>query len=204
MNKENMRVKGIELLDRAYGKWWMMLLEGISLVVICGMTLFLPDVTLSFLVMVIGIYRVAMGVFYLIVGIANRVEYGVSNGFSFGRGIVDILVGAAFLLWTATIISFFVVLVGIWAIITGIVLLVMGGSSLGMGRIIKIVLGVLLIIFGIFTFINPVGQAVFFIVFLGIVLGILGFFFIIQSFSMKKSYKELKKLNEGFKDYDVH
>ena len=58
--------------------------------------------------------------------------------------------------------------------------------------------------FGIFTFINPVGQAVFFIVFLGIVLGILGFFFIIQSFSMKKSYKELKKLNEGFKDYDVH
>ena len=80
----------------------------------------------------------------------------------------------------------------------------MGGSSLGMGRIIKIVLGVLLIIFGIFTFINPVGQAVFFIVFLGIVLGILGFFFIIQSFSMKKSYKELKKLNEGFKDYDVH
>ena len=67
-----------------------------------------------------------------------------------------------------------------------------------------VVLGVLLIIFGIFTFINPVGQAVFFIVFLGIVLGILGFFFIIQSFSMKKSYKELKKLNEGFKDYDVH
>ena len=56
MNKENMRVKGIELLDRAYGKWWMMLLEGICLVVICGMTLFLPDVTLSFLVMVIGIY----------------------------------------------------------------------------------------------------------------------------------------------------
>ena len=37
MNKENMRVKGIELLDRAYGKWWMMLLEGICLVVICGM-----------------------------------------------------------------------------------------------------------------------------------------------------------------------
>ena len=183
MNKENMRVKGIELLDRAYGKWWMMLLEGICLVVICGMTLFLPDVTLSFLVMVIGIYRVAMGVFYLIVGIANRVEYGISNGFSFGRGIVDILVGAAFLLWPTTIISFFVVLVGIWAIITGIVLLVMGGSSLGMGRIVKIVLGVLLIIFGIFTFINPVGQAVFFIVFLGIVLGILGFFFIIQSFS---------------------
>ena len=105
MNKENMRVKGIELLDRAYGKWWMMLLEGICLVVICGMTLFLPDVTLSFLVMVIGIYRVAMGVFYLIVGIANRVEYGISNGFSFGRGIVDILVGAAFLLWPTTIIS---------------------------------------------------------------------------------------------------
>nr|WP_279354803.1 DUF308 domain-containing protein [Eubacterium sp. 1001713B170207_170306_E7] len=181
-----------------------MLLEGICLVVICGMTLFVPDVTLSFLVMVIGIYRVAMGVFYLIVGIANRVEYGVSNGFSFGRGIVDILVGAAFLLWPTTIISFFVVLVGIWAIITGIVLLVMGGSSLGVGRAVKIVLGVLLIIFGIFTFMNPVGQAVFFIVFLGIVLGILGFFFIIQSFGMRKSYKELKKLNEGFKDYDVH
>ena len=143
MNKENMRVKGIELLDRAYGKWWMMLLEGISLVVICGMTLFLPDVTLSFLVMVIGIYRVAMGVFYLIVGIANRVEYGVSNGFSFGRGIVDILVGAAFLLWPATIISFFVVLVGIWAIITGIVLLGESANPMRLASLALIVLGII-------------------------------------------------------------
>ncbi len=33
MNKENMRVKGIELLDRAYGKWWMMLLDVLARVV---------------------------------------------------------------------------------------------------------------------------------------------------------------------------
>lgn len=203
MNKEYVKVKGIEVLDKAYGRWWMMLLEGLCLIAICGLTLFMPNATLAFLVMVIGIYRIAMGVFYLIVGIANRVEYGTGNGFSFGRGIVDLAVGAVFLIWPDFIISAFLIIVAIWAVIMGIILLVMGGSSEGFGRIIKIVIGVLLIAFGIFTFINPGTQAVFFLVILGIVLGILGFFFVVQSFSMKKSYKAMKKLNEGYKDYDI-
>lgn len=198
-----MKNRGIGLLDRVYGKWWMMLLEGISLVIICGLTLFMPHVTLQFLVMIIGIYRVAMGVFYGIVGIASRVEYGNNGGFSLGRGVVDILVGGIFLLWPTMIVSVFLVIVGFWAIITGIIVLVSGGGSTGIWKIVKIIVGILLIAFGIFTFVNPVEQAVIFLIFMGVILGILGVFFIVQSFKMKKAIQELKKLNQGYQDYDI-
>ena len=191
------------MLNRAYGKWWMMLLEGLCLIVICGLTLFMPDVTLSFLVMIFGIYRVAMGVFYLIVGIANRVEYGSTGGFGIGRGIVDLVIGAVFLIFPDTIISIFVMLVGLWALITGIVLLVLGGGSLGAGRVFKIVLGIVLMLFGFATFVNPITQAYFFLAFMGIILGVTGIFLVIQSFSMKNSYDAIKKLDEGFKDYEI-
>ncbi|MEG0378477.1 MAG: DUF308 domain-containing protein [Eubacterium sp.] len=203
MDKSTIKNRGIEFLDQAYGKWWMMLLEGVCLIIICGLTLFMPQVTLGFLVMVIGIYRIAMGIFYCIVSIANRVNYGNNGGFGLARGIVDLLVGAIFLMWPSSVVSIFVILVGLWAVIMGIIVLVSGGGSTGIGKIVKIIVGVLLIVFGIFTFINPVEQAVVFLIFMGIVLGILGVFFVIQSFSMKKAIAQFKKLQEGYKDYDI-
>ena len=203
MDREALKNSGLNLLNRAYGKWWMMLLEGLCLIVVCALTLFLPDITLSFLVMIFGIYRAAMGVFYLIVGAANRIEYGGNGGFSIGRGIFDLIVGAVFLLMPDTIIKVFVMLVGLWVLITGIVLLVLGGGSIGPGKVFKIVLGIVLILFGIATFINPITKAYFFLAFMGIILGITGVFLVIQSFAMKKSYDRIKKLNDGFKDYEI-
>ncbi|MDO4288532.1 MAG: DUF308 domain-containing protein, partial [Eubacterium sp.] len=128
---------------------------------------------------------------------------GSSGGFGIGRGIFDLIVGAVFLLVPNVIISIFVMLVGLWALIAGIVLLVLGGGSEGAGKIFKIALGIVLIVFGFATFVNPITQAYFFLAFMGIILGITGVFLVIQSFSMKRGYETIKKLNEGFKDYDI-
>lgn len=203
MDKEKAKTMGTSLLARFYGRWWMILVEGLCLIAICGLTLFYPDKSLDFLVKVFGIYRIAMGVFYVVVGIANRTEYGDSGGFPISHGVVDILIGAVFLTLPGLIIGVFAWVVGFWSVIFGVIILVSGLRAEDSGRILRIVVGGLLTIFGLVSFFNPRGQVTFFLVMLAIVLGCMGVFFIIQALAVRRLGKEMTALKQGYTDYEV-
>lgn len=191
------------VFSKAYGAWWMLLLEGICLIIICGLTLFMPGQTLNFLVMILGIDRIVMGTFYVIAGIVEKKQYGTASGFSMGRGVFDIIVGLVFLLLPTTIISIFIFLIGLWAIIIGIGTFIWGLNTQGRGKSLTIIVGVLLTIFGILSFVNPINQATFFVSFIGVVLGCLGVYMITMSFSVRSMIKEQEALRRGYTDYDI-
>ena len=132
-----------------------------------------------------------------------RYKYDANIGFSLTRGIFDLLIAAVFLLVPNVIVAFFIIIIGIWAIITGIFLLIVSANSGNMGRIVKIVMGVALIGFGIYAFINPMGPATIIVMLVGVAFGIFGLFLVIQSIGMKRTYTQIKKVKRGYEDYHI-
>ncbi|WKY47118.1 DUF308 domain-containing protein [Eubacteriaceae bacterium ES3] len=203
MRTEKVKTYGTDILERAYGRWWLMLLDGLCLMIICGITLFERQFALLFMVKLFGVYRGFMGIMYLITYFVYKSKYQTTMGASLGRGIFDLVVAAIFLLFTSTMIKFFIVIIGIAALFSGVLLLGSSRNNTGSGAIVKIVIGVMLLAFGIFSLFNPSGQMDFYGLLLGIVLGISGFFLALQSFSMRKNYKEIKKAKKGYDDYHI-
>lgn len=201
MNDE--RSLTVDLFERFYGKWWLMLLDGLCLMIICAITLFNSQFVLTLLVTLFGVYRGIMGLMYLVTYFVMHFKYKTSMGYSLGRGLLDLIIAAVFLFMPQAIIKIFIILIGIVALISGIVILVTSGSRSGVNRVSRIAIGAILIGFGIYAFFNPLGQSAIFGLILGLVLGISGFFLVIQSLAMKKNYQLLKKQKKGYQDYHV-
>ncbi len=203
MNKSQGTAIGLDLLERVYGNWWIMLLEGLFLLTLGLIMTFNSTLALTLVIFIFGVYRGIMGMIYIISALIARSKYGSNIGFGFGRGIVDLIICAVFLLAQKMIVTFFIVIIGIWAIGTGIFLLIASGNLTGIGKVIKIIVGIVLIGFGIYAFFDPLGQAGIFTMLLGVILGLLGLFLLIQSIKMKKNFNSVKKENKGYDDYEV-
>ncbi|URN83426.1 DUF308 domain-containing protein [Acetobacterium wieringae] len=203
MNQSEARSLGIDMLERSYGRWWLMLLDGLCFIALSIFAIFFSNQAITLLVFVFGVYRGIMGIIYIVSALVLRRKYGAEVGFSLGRGIFSLIICAIFLLVPNVIVSFFIIIIGIWAIITGIFLLIISANSGTAGRIAKIVLGVGFIAFGIYAFINPMGPANLIVIIVGIAFGILGLFLVIQSIGMKRTFSQIKKVKRGFEDYHV-
>lgn len=203
MNQSEARSLGIDMLERSYGRWWLMLLDGLCFIALSIFAIFFSNQAITLLVFVFGVYRGIMGIIYIVSALVLRSKYGAEVGFSLGRGIFSLIICAIFLLVPNVIVSFFIIIIGIWAIITGIFLLIISANSGTASRIAKIVLGVGFIAFGIYAFINPMGSANLIVIIVGIAFGILGLFLVIQSIGMKRTFSQIKKVKRGFEDYHV-
>ncbi|KNZ41434.1 HdeD family acid-resistance protein [Acetobacterium bakii] len=203
MNNNKARLIGVDLLERAYGRWWLMLLDGLCLIALCVVSIINSGLALTLLIFIFGVYRGIMGVIYIVSALVAKAKYGSDMGFSLGHGIFDLIVCAIFLLVPEVVVTFFMIIIGLWAIITGIFLLISSGNSKSLGKIIKIIFGIALIAFGIYAFFDPLGQAGIFIIVIGVVLGIFGLFLVLQSLSMRKYYSILKQENKGYDDYHI-
>lgn len=203
MNQSEVKSLSIDLLERSYGKWWLMLLDGLCFIGLSLFAIFFSNQAITVLVFIFGVYRGIMGIIYIISALLMRHKYGNNVGFSLGRGVFDLIICAIFLLVPNVIVTFFVIIIGIWAIITGIFLLIISANSGSVGKVIKIIFGIALIAFGIFAFVDPMGPASIIVMIVGAVFGILGIFLIIQSIVMKQTFTEIKKVKKGFEDYDI-
>lgn len=203
MNRTDAKSLGVDVLERSYGRWWLMLLDGLCFILLGALSVFNSGWAISILVLVFGVYRGIMGVIYIIAALVMRHKYGTNEGFSLGRGIFDLVICAIFLLAPNVIVTFFIIIIGIWAIITGIFLLIISGNSSGLGKIIKIIIGVALIAFGIYTFIDPMGPAKILAMIIGVMLGITGLLLVVQSIQMKRTYSKIKQVKKGYEDYKI-
>ncbi len=199
----NQRAFTVDLLERSYGRWWLMLLDGLCLMVICGITLFNSQFVLALVIKLFGVYRGVMGVMYLVTYFILRYKYKTTMGYSFGRGLVDLIIAGIFLFMPNTIISIFVILIGVVALISGIVVLATSASRSGLKQVSRISIGIILMGFGIYAFFDPLAKSAIFGLVLGIVLGITGLFLVLQSIDMKKNYELIKKQKKGYQDYHV-
>jgi uncharacterized membrane protein HdeD (DUF308 family) len=132
--------------------WGLVLVEGIVAALLGLILLVAPGASLSFLVLLLGIYLFIAGIFRII-----GIFFDSSSwGWKLAAGILCLVAGLAILsnpLWSATLVStWLVILVGFLAILqggAGLVVAIQGGGW-GMGALS--VLGILL---GLFLVINP-------------------------------------------------
>jgi uncharacterized membrane protein HdeD (DUF308 family) len=158
----NSREKGEEVMtasatsfetkDRA---WWVVLIEGIALVIIGAILLFAPNKTrvefYQVLVAVLGLYWIISGILALV----NMFMDHTAWGWKLFMGGISILAGLVIVMYPVAagvaLPKIFVLTLGIWGLIQGIVMLVMAfrGGGWGMG-----ILGGLLLLLGIYLVAN--------------------------------------------------
>jgi uncharacterized membrane protein HdeD (DUF308 family) len=142
----------LETKDRA---WWLILIEGVALVIIGAILLWSPAKTkietYQILVAFLGIYWVISGVLALV----NMFMDHTAWGWKLFMGIVSIIAGGYILMYpiasALALPRIFVLVLGIWGLINGIVYLVLAfkGAGWGLG-----ILGGVFILLGIYLMAN--------------------------------------------------
>ena len=138
--------------------WWVILLQGIALVILGILLLTAPGATLVILVQFLGIWWLVQGLFQIISIFIDSSLWG----WKLFAGILGIVAGIIMLqhpLWSAILVpAIAIIILGIQALIFGVVELIQAfqGGGWGIG-----LLGALTIIFGIVLLVHPlVGVAV--------------------------------------------
>ena len=166
--------------------WWLVLLQGIAVLILGILLITNPAVTVATLVIFLGIYWLIDGVFSLI-----RIFVGHSDihwGWLLARGILGILAGLYVVqhpLWATLLVpAVLVIVMGIQGIIMGTIGLVQAfkGGGWGVG-----ILGGINIIFGLILLFNALIAATVLPFVLGIFGIVGGIIAIIQSFRIRKS-----------------
>ena len=163
--------------------WWLVLVEGIVVVLFGLILLVAPGASLVLLVWLLGIYLLVAGVSRL-VGIFLDSS---SWGWKLAAGILCLIAGFAVLgnpLWSTTVAStWLVILVGFLAMLQGAAGLIVAfqGGGWGMGA-----LSVLGILFGLFLVINPLIGAATLTLILAIFMLVGGVGAVIQGFRMRR------------------
>jgi uncharacterized membrane protein HdeD (DUF308 family) len=138
--------------------WWLILLQGIALVILGILLLTAPGATLLILVQFLGIWWLVQGLFQIISIFIDSSLWG----WKLFAGILGIVAGIVMLqhpLWSAILVpAIAIIILGIQALIFGVVEMIQAfqGGGWGIG-----LLGVLSIIFGIVLLAHPlIGVAV--------------------------------------------
>jgi uncharacterized membrane protein HdeD (DUF308 family) len=144
-------------VDRRPNLWWVVLLEGIALIIV-GILLFTnTDQTLFTLVMFVGIWCFISGIFDIVSLFVDRTHWG----WKLASGILGILAGIAIIrnpLWATLLVPATLTWVlGIFGIFIGVFALIraFGGAGWGIG-----ILGVVSIVLGLITVSSSLGVAV--------------------------------------------
>jgi len=161
--------------------WWLVVLEGIITVIIGLFLLLTPVSTTITLVQILGIFWFLGGVISIVSLLVDR----ENMGWKLLSGVIGILIGVMVFVYPYSpfvILSFFVIILGIWSIIYGAIRLIwaLKGGGLGMA-----ILGLLTIVLGILLLANPLAGAVVLPWIYGISLLIGGIAALIDGFRMK-------------------
>src|SRR5712671_560673 len=133
----------------------MFLFRGIAAIVFGILTFVWPQLTLSVLVLLFGVFAVISGITAVAAALRNRGEQGW--GLLLFEGILGILAGVVALVWPGIAALAFLYLLAAWAILTGILELVAPLSfPMRGGRAVLMVLaGLLSIVFGVLIGAQP-------------------------------------------------
>ena len=136
--------------------WWLVLIQGIILLIIGGYLLAYPFQTLYVLVIFLGAYWFVSGMF----GLFSAAMYPEDRGWKILLGILGIIAGLIILTYplysTVLILPFLAILIGLWGLIMGVIYVFRGFSGKDWAAVI---LGFIGIIIGFIILIHPLITA---------------------------------------------
>ncbi len=155
---------------------------GLLMIVLGGLFLARPGLSLASVILLIGTFSIAYGVFLAVSGIAGRQE---SRGWAIAVGVLAVIMGIVVLAWPAATSLAVLYIIAFWALITGVADLaaaLMKGHTGGQ-RLWLAIVGLLGVVIGIVFLVNP-GSGILALLWLaGIYLVVLGVLRIIAGFT---------------------
>src|SRR5438067_7448090 len=163
----------------------MFLFRGIAAILFGILTFVWPNLTLSVLVLLFGVFAVISGITAVVAAVRNRDEQGW--GLLLFEGILGILAGVVALVWPGITALAFLYLLAAWAIITGI-LEVVAPLSFPMrgGRALLMVLaGLASIVFGIIIAAQPASGLLAVVWLIGVYAIVFGVMYVVAYFDSR-------------------
>jgi uncharacterized membrane protein HdeD (DUF308 family) len=171
--------------------WWIVLLRGIALIVLGGLLIANPGLTVIVLVQFLGAYFLVDGVFSVFHSIKGR-KYMQGWGWGIFMGALEILTGIIVftnpLVSTIVTASILVYSVALMAILFGVLGIVTGIQVRKeiKGEWAMIAGGVLAIIFSVILIMNPMASMSFYLIVMGVIALMGGLIQIFASFQIRK------------------
>jgi uncharacterized membrane protein HdeD (DUF308 family) len=158
------------------------IITGLLMIVLGGLFLAQPGLSLATIIWLVGIFAIVYGVFIAVSGIAGRQE---SRGWAIAVGVLAVIMGIVVLAWPAATSLAVLYIIAFWAIITGVADIAgafMKGHTGGQ-RVWLLIVGLLGIVVGVVFLVNP-GSGILALLWLaGIYLVALGLLRIITGFT---------------------
>ncbi len=156
-------------------------ITGLLMIVLGGLFLAQPGLSLASIIWLIGIFAIIYGVFLVIAGIAGRHEGG---GWAIAGGVLAVIMGIVVLAWPAATSLAVLYIIAAWAIISGVADIIgaFAGGISGGRRVWLVILGLIGIAVGIYFFVHPVSGVLTLLWVVGIYLVVLGVFRIVAGF----------------------
>ncbi|HXL00099.1 MAG TPA: DUF308 domain-containing protein [Dysgonamonadaceae bacterium] len=150
------------------------LIRGIIALIIGGLAVFIPDITLQGFVICIGILLLASGLTTLIFSVRSHEE--ITKNILMANAVFNLIFGLLFVLLPTTMVNIFVIAMGVGFLLIGIFQLI---GTLSIRHMygwswIYFSISMLIIIAGIVLFTNPFTSAQAILIFIGIFLLIYG------------------------------
>jgi uncharacterized membrane protein HdeD (DUF308 family) len=157
------------------------IITGLLMIVLGGLFLAQPGLSLATVIWLVGIFAIVYGLFLAIAGIVGRHEGG---GWAIAVGALAVIMGIVTLGWPAATSLAVLYIIAAWAIISGVADIAgafMGGIS-GGRRVWLVIIGLLGIAVGIYFFVHPVTGVLALLWVVGVYMAALGILRIIAGF----------------------
>jgi uncharacterized membrane protein HdeD (DUF308 family) len=163
----------------------MFLVRGIAAILFGILTFVWPNLTLSVLVLLFGVFAVISGITAVVAALRNRGEEGW--GLLLFEGILGILAGVVALVWPNITALAFLYLLAAWAIITGIMELVapLAFPMRGGRAALMVLAGLASIVFGILIAAQPSSGLLAVVWLIGVYAIVFGVMYIVAYFQSR-------------------
>jgi uncharacterized membrane protein HdeD (DUF308 family) len=170
---------------RLAANWWLIALRGALAILFGILTFILPGAAITTFIILFAAYMLVDGV-VAIVSAVRAAERHERWGLLVLEGAIDILVGVAALVWPASAVVAFVVLVAAWAIVSGGVMIAAAlRLHLAHGRWFLILAGIVSVLFGVALAAAPVAGAVALALWAGIYAIVFGIALVVLAFRLR-------------------
>jgi len=168
--------------------WWALALRGVAAVIFGIIAFALPGVTLTVLVLFFAAYLLVDGVFALIAGLKAAERHERWGALAL-EGILDLVAGAAVVMWPGLTLVVFIYMAAFWALVTGIALLVAAFRLRKQhGEWTMILAGILSIAWGILVAIFPIAGILVWAWWIGAYALIFGIAMLILAFRLRRHH----------------
>jgi len=168
--------------------WWALALRGVAAVIFGLIAFALPGVTLTVLVLFFAAYLLVDGVFALIAGLKAAEHHQRWSALAL-EGILNLIAGAAVVMWPGLTLVVFVYMAAFWALVSGIALLVAAFRLHRQhGEWMMILTGLLSIAWGILVVLFPVAGILVWAWWIGAYALIFGIAMLVLAFRLRRHH----------------